>query len=106
MDLLAEDFTYESQMVFSALRSKQAFLHYIRAKSETTEREKSTVYAEMGMVATPLRKRRPCVVLAQYDKTNLVGLVLAAVKDNKLHHVDICIVPPPQFAERSGEYPA
>ncbi len=103
--LLAEDFTYESQTVFQALDSKQAFLDYIRPKLQTIARSKATVYAEMGMVSA-YGNRQPCVVLAQNERTNLVGLVLAKVKDNKLMRLDLCIVPPPQTAERSGEYPA
>ena len=103
--LLAEDFTYESQTVFQALDSKQAFLDYIRPKLQPIARAKASVYAEMGMVSA-YGNRQPCVVLAQDKKTNLVGLVLAKVKDNKLTRLDLCIVPPPETAERSGEYPA
>ena len=33
--LLAEDFVYESQTVFQALESKQAFLEYITPKLQT-----------------------------------------------------------------------
>lgn len=103
--LLAEDFTYESQTVFQALDSKEAFLDYIRPKLQTIAGSKATVYAEMGMVSA-YGNRQPCVVLAQNERTNLVGLVLAKVKDNKLMRLDLCVVPPPQTAERSGEYPA
>jgi hypothetical protein len=103
--LLAEDFTYESQAVFQALDSKRAFLDYIRPKLQTIARAKASVYAEMGMVSA-YGNHQPCVVLAQNEKSNLVGLVLAKVKDNKLTHLDLCIVPLPETAERSGEYPA
>lgn len=102
--LLADDFTYESQWVFEALTSKQAFLDYIRSKIETVRQAKAKVYAEMGVVSA-YGERQPCVVLAQNAKSNLVGLVLAEVKDNKLTRIDLCIVPAPQAAERSGEYP-
>ena len=102
--LLADNFTYESQTVFSALESKQAFLDYIRPKLETIQKAGATVFAEMGMVSA-YGKHQPCVVLAQNTKDNLVGLVLASVSDSKLSRLDLCIVPPPQSAERSGEYP-
>ena len=102
--LLADDFTYESQMVFQALESKQAFLEYIIPKLQTIHRSNATVYAEMGTVAA-YGKNQPCVILAQNEKVNLVALVLAKTQGSKLIRLDLCIVPPPQAAERSGEYP-
>jgi hypothetical protein len=47
----------------------------------------------------------PCVVLAQGDKENLVALVLAEVEGDLISRLDMCIVPTPQSAVRSGEYP-
>ena len=102
--LLADDFTYESQMVFQALESKQAFLEYIIPKLQTIHRSNATVYAEMGTVAA-YGKNQPCVILAQNEKANLVALVLAKTQGSKLIRLDLCIVPPPQAAERNGEYP-
>ena len=102
--LLTDDFTYESQMVFQALESKQAFLEYIIPKLQTIHRSNATVYAEMGTVAA-YGKNQPCVILAQNEKANLVALVLAKTQGSKLIRLDLCIVPPPQAAERSGEYP-
>ena len=103
--LLSDDFTYESQTVFSALESKQAFLDYIRPKLLTIEKAGATVFSEMGMVSA-YGQHQPCVVLAQNSKDNLVGLVLARVTEDKVTRLDLCIVPPPQSAERTGEYPA
>lgn len=103
--LLADDFTYESQAVATALESKQAFLEYIHPKLQTIQNAGATVFAEMGMVSA-YGHYQPCVVLAQNSKENLVGLVLARVTADKLSRLDLCIVPPPQSAERSGEYPA
>jgi hypothetical protein len=102
--LLADDFTYESQYVFQPLNSKQAFLDYIRPKLITIQQSNATVFAEMGTVAA-YGKNQSCVMLAQHDKTNLVGLVLAEVDGERLKRIDLCIVPPPQAAKRSGEYP-
>jgi len=102
--LLADDFVYESQMVFQALESKQAFLEYIVPKLHTIRSSNATVYAEMGTVAA-YGKNQPCVIIAQNDKANLVALVLAKTDGDKLKRLDLCIVPPPQAAERGGEYP-
>lgn len=102
--LLTDDFTYTSQHVFSALESKQAFFDYIVPKLQTIANAGATVFAEMGMV-TAYGEYQPCVVLAQNSKNNLVGLVLARTAGNKISHLDLCSVPLPQSAERSGDYP-
>ena len=101
---LADDFVYESQAVFQPLESKQAFLNYIRPKLETVKRANATVYAELGRVSA-YGSEQPCVVLAQSRPENLVGLVLAKAEGGKLKRLDLCVVPPPQTAQRSGEYP-
>ena len=101
---LAEDFVYESQMVFEPLTSKQAFMEYMRSKLETVKRSNATVYAELGTVAAYGRQQH-CVVLAQNSRENLVGLVLAKTDGRLLKRLDLCIVPPPHTAERTGEYP-
>jgi hypothetical protein len=103
--LLADDFAYESQTVFQALGSKQAFLEYITPKLQAIRCSNATVHAEMGTVAA-YGVNQPCVILAQNDKANLVALVLAKTDGSKLRRLDLCIVPPPQSAVRSGEYPA
>jgi len=102
--LLAEDFIYESQRVFQALETKQAFFDYMRPKLQTIARANAIVYAEMGTVLA-YGKHQPCIVLAQNEKSNRVELVLAKVEASKLKRLDLCIVPPPQAAQRSGEYP-
>ena len=103
-DILAEDFVYESQNVFQALKSKKEFLDYIVLKLQTIASANANVYAEMGTVVA-YGRTQPCVILAQDDKSKLVGLVLAEVEGYKLKRLDLCIVPPPETAERSGEYP-
>ena len=102
---LADDFTYESQNVFQAITSKKEFLNYITPKLQTIAKAGATVFAEMGEVHAYGRKQ-PCVVLAQNQKDNLVALVLAQVEENKLKRLDLCIVPLPNTAKRSGEYPS
>lgn len=102
--LLADDFVYESQTVFQALESKRLFLEYIIPKLQTIRRSNATVYAEMGTV-TAYEGNQPCVILAQGNKANLVAFVLAKTQGGKLRRLDLCIVPPPQAAVRSGDYP-
>lgn len=101
--LLSPDFHYESQMVFSEIKSKQEYLDYINPKLETVKASGTKVWAEMALLTHSFPG--PCVVLAQGEKENLVALVLAKVKVNLIERIDMFIVPAPQSAKRSGEYP-
>ena len=102
--LLAPDFHYESQMVFSEITSKQEYLDYINTKLEAVRASGTKVWAEMAMLTHSFPG--PCVVLAQGEKENLVALVLAEVKGDFIKRIDMCIVPAPKTAKRSGEYPS
>ena len=102
--LLALDFHYESQMVFSEITSKQEYLDYINTKLEAVRASGTKVWAEMAMLTHSFPG--PCVVLAQGEKENLVALVLAEVKGDFIKRIDMCIVPAPKTAKRSGEYPS
>ena len=48
--LLSPDFHYESQMVFSEINSKQAYLDYINPKLEVVKASSTKVWAEMAML--------------------------------------------------------
>jgi hypothetical protein len=102
--LLAQDFVYESQMVLTPLRSKREFRDYIVLKMKTIESTGATVFAEMGQVRA-YGGLQPCVVVAQGGKDDLVGVVVATVTGNKLSRLDLCVVPEPHTAMRSGQYP-
>lgn len=102
--LLAEDFCYTSQWVFEEITSKQAFIDYIRPKLESIVKTGSWVYAEMAELKS--YGGGPCVVMAQGSKDNLLAIVLAEVNDGKIKRLDICQIPPPSAATRTGEYPA
>jgi len=101
--LLSPDFHYESQLVFSEIKSKQEYLDYINPKLEAVSASGVKVWAEMAMLTHSIPG--PCVVLAQGEKEKLVALVLAEVNGDFLERIDMCIVPDPQSAKRSGEYP-
>ena len=102
--LLSPDFHYESQMVFSEIKSKQEYLDYINPKLEFIRASGIKAWAEMAMLTHSFTG--PCVVLAQGEKENLVALVLAEVKGDFIKRRDMCIVPAPKTAKRSGEYPS
>jgi len=98
--LLAEDFHYASQWVFEEITSKQAYLDYIRPKLETIRKSGSKVWAEIAELPDG-----PCVLVSQDSKDNLQATVLISTSENKIKRLDMCCVPPPQSARRTGEYP-
>ncbi len=97
---LVDDFRYASQWVFDEIGSKAEYLEYIRPKLETIRQAGAAPWAEIGWLAD-----RPCVVMAQGDRDNLLAVVLAEVASGKILRIDLCAVPAPQAARRTGEYP-
>ena len=101
--LLADDFHYASQWVFAEIESKSAYLEYIVPKLDAIRKSGATAWAEMGWFDRELPV--PCVVMAQGDKHNLLAVVLAKVDGGKIKRLDLCCVPSPHSARRTGEYP-
>ena len=101
--LLADDFHYASKWVFAEIESKDAYLKYILPKLDTIRRSGSKPFAEMAWLDDGLPG--PCVVMAQSQKDNLLATVLVKVEGDKIVRLDMCGVPSPHSARRSGEYP-
>ena len=102
--LLADEFHYASQWVFDEITSKADYLHYLRGKFNTIRHADLPVFGELGRVYA-YGMERPCVVVAQDTKADLVALALFEVADGRITRIDLCAVPPPHAARRSGEYP-
>ena len=100
---LSEDFSYFSQKVLIDMKSRDEFIEYIRPKLETIKKSKSPVYAELGIC--PAYGHIDCLIMAQGDKSNLLGVAYASVDEGKISGLSLCIVPTPDSAERSGIYP-
>ena len=100
---LSEDFSYSSQKVLTDMNSRDEFIEYIRPKLETIKKSKSLVYAELGIC--PAYGHIDCLIMAQGDKSNLIGVAYASVDKGKISALALCIVPTPDSAERSGIYP-
>ena len=100
---LAVDFHYASQMVLPEIESKQAYLDYINPKLENIRISGARAWAEMATLTHSFPG--PCVVVAQGYKENLIAIVLAKVREEYIERIDMCIVPTPQSAIQSGEYP-
>ena len=101
---LSEDFSYSSQKVLTDMNSKDEFIEYIRPKLEAIKKTKSSVYAELGVC--PAYGHTDCLIMAQGDKSNLLGVAYASVDKGKISGISLCIVPTPDAAERSGIYPS
>ena len=100
---LSEDFRYSSQKVLTDMNSKDEFMEYIRPKLETIKKTNSSVYAELGVC--PAYGHTDCLIMAQGDKSNLLGVAFASVDKGKIAGISLSMVPNPDSAERSGIYP-
>jgi hypothetical protein len=100
---LAEDFSYSSQKVLTDMNSKEEFIEYIRPKLKTIKKSKSAVYAELGICRA--YGHTDCLIMAQGDRSNLLGVAYASVDGGKISGIHLCIVPTPDSVERSGIYP-
>lgn len=98
---LADGFHYASQWVFEEITSKEEYLTYIPGKLQAIKASGARCWAEMA----ELPGGRLCVVVAQKSRNELVGTVLAEVENGKIKRIDFCMIPTPQSATRSGEYP-
>ena len=85
------------------MNSKDEFMEYIRPKLETIKKSKSPVYAELGVC--PAYGHNDCLIMAQGDKSNFLGIAYASVDKGKISGLALCIVPTPDSAVRSGIYP-
>ena len=101
--LLTDDFHYASQWVFEEITSKQQYLDYIRPKLEAIRESGDRVWAELGELQS--YPGGPCLVMAQGDKNKISATVLVEVVGSKIKRLDMCFVPSPHSARRSGEYP-
>ena len=85
---LSEDFSYSSQKVLTDMNSRDEFIEYIRPKLETIKKTKSSVYAELGVCLA--YGHIDCLIMAQGDKSNLLGVAYASVDEEKKYLVLPC----------------
>ena len=125
--LLAEDFCHESQRNFDLYDSKARFLEFADGINERILAAGEKVYAEMGRVSlpssfvfssTPEAAQEqsehensdgtivPCVIVSYGEKDSPDVIVLAEVEGRFLKRIDACVIPGPESAQKSGEYPS
>lgn len=109
LPLLHEQFHYESQWNFHEyaavwcpmeIGTKDDYIKYITPRLQRLKDSGTEVFAEMARLPTG-----PCVVVAQGNKDDLAGTVLVKVEGGKIRWMELCAVPNPYDAERTGEYP-
>ena len=124
--LLAEDFCHESQRNFDVYDSKATFLEFAIDLNDRLLSEGEEVFAEMGRVRNPYSitcsptiegaqadsEREhlegnivPCVIVAYGDRNCLQVVAMVEVAENLITRIDNCVIPGPESAQRSGEYP-
>lgn len=101
--LLADDLRSSSQVVLTDITSKDEYVSYIREKLKTIKQSNAKVFAELGELHT--YGHTNCVILAQNNKDNLIGVAYITIADNLIKRIDLCTVPPPSQANRTGIYP-
>ena len=102
--LLEDNFRYSSQWMLGELSSKQEFLAYIKPKLLALKQSGGRAYAEIAIIQA--WGHNECVVTAQDEKENLIATIFAHVKGKKIKRIDMCNVPSPSEAMRTGEYPS
>ena len=124
--LLAENFCHESQRNFDVYDSKAKFLEFVIDLNDRLLSEGEAVFAEMGRIRNPfsiscnstlegalVNSEREhvegdievCVIVA-YEERNCLQVVAFAEVDGKfITRIDNCVIPGPESAQRSGEYP-
>jgi len=107
-NLLAEDFTYESQWVISPIRGKDNFLPYLKSKFQAIASEikngEMKVFAELAN--HPDLQGKDCIVLAQTTKTEILHvLIVIELHEELISRIDICFIPDPETATLTGNQP-
>ena len=113
---LASDVRYSSQNVFEELEGQKEVARYIDRKMNTIRQSpESKVFAEVAfygdqesqnLQGANRSKKKPCVLMAQGETDNVVGVVLLTMNNEKVQQIDLCTVAPrPSDATRTGKYP-
>jgi hypothetical protein len=107
ISLFSKDCVYESQFVFDVLEGKERVAEYLKGKIQTIKAggKACEVFAQLGTMRE-IYPGRPCVLMAQGDCEKPVGVVLFQTEGREIKRIDMCgVLPTPDLAEGSGEYP-
>ena len=102
--LLDENLSYESQAVLMPIHSRSEFIDYIRQKLSSIKNAKVKIFAELAELSA--YGQNNCVLIAQNERDDLVATVFIKVNNDKISKIDMCLIPEPRYAIRSGIYPS
>ena len=100
---IADDMVFKSQVQSVPVESKQEFLEYM-VKNLQKIADDAPVWAELGEIHKSGRTR-PCAVLSQYSRENMVASATVEIEDNKVARLNLFFIPSPEEAKRTGEIP-
>jgi len=94
--LLAEDFHYSSQWVFSDIENKKDYLEYLDRKLKAIANSGGSLVAELGIY-----NDKYCLVLTQDTKVTF----LVDTEDGKIIGASTCMIPAPEKVKLLGIIP-
>lgn len=100
---VAEDIELKSQVQSEPVKGKQEFLEYM-AKNLEKIADDAQIWAELGEIHKSGRTR-PCAVLSQYSRENMVASATIELEGNKVTRLNLFFIPSPEEAKRTGEFP-
>lgn len=101
--LIADDIELNSQVQSEPVQGKQGFLDYLVNNLEKIA-DDAQVWAEIGAIHKSGRTR-PCAVLSQYSRENMVASATVEIKDDKVKRLNLFFIPAPEEAKRTGDFP-
>lgn len=96
---------YSSQNVLESLEGKDNVLNYFIGKVKTIKNSggEYKVFAQRAYIGTP---DNPCVLMAQQDIENNLGVILMKTHNGKIIQIDMCsVAPSPKDATLLNIYP-
>jgi hypothetical protein len=104
---LDEDSVWESQSVMSAMTGKTTIMEYLEGKAATL---RSAPDWQRPLAVLASINGQACLAIYQGpvfvgDRHVPVALFMVKSDDDTLKRVDVCILPPPETATLSTEYP-
>lgn len=95
-NLMAEDFIYESQWVFTPMLGRLNYLNYIRQKFQTIRTSGNIPTAEIGYFENKIfDTTKPCIILTQGEKQRCL---IIESENGKMKRADLTIIPDPRDA--------
>lgn len=100
---IAEDIEFKSQVQAEPIHGKEELLEHLE-KNLAKIADDAPVWAELGEIHKSGRTR-PCAVLSQYSRDNMVASATVELKGDKISRLNLFFIPSPEEAKRSGEFP-